>query len=186
MLLMLLLFLLLLLLLLLLLSLLFIPEIYLSSWNRVSNSWDIADIKFLCWVVCKVIFLSDPSYVRLSWFWVVKKCLKTHWLELFPFCDKSNIPPLMRITSNQLWPVNIKEASTLKTAHLLQKTQERRLCSAPRLWCWSHSWWSSTTWQRPVKVSLTIFTTTTNTNTTTTTTTDTPTTTTTCFPIVKE
>ena len=40
--------------------------------NRVSNSWDIADIEFLWWwlgggVVCKVIFVSNPTYVRLSW-----------------------------------------------------------------------------------------------------------------------
>ena len=39
--------------------------------NLVSKSWDIVDIEFLCmgggWVVCKVIFVSYPTKVRLSW-----------------------------------------------------------------------------------------------------------------------
>ena len=44
--------------------------------NRISNSWDIGNIEFLWWgggwgggVVCKVIFMSNPTlgYVRLSW-----------------------------------------------------------------------------------------------------------------------
>ena len=39
-------------------------------YNWVSNSWDIANSEFLWWgVVCKVIFMSSPTwgYVRLSW-----------------------------------------------------------------------------------------------------------------------
>ena len=53
--------------------------------NRVSNSWDIGNIEFVWWgmgggVVCKVIFVSNPTlgYVRLSWvvvelgFWQLK------------------------------------------------------------------------------------------------------------------
>ena len=45
--------------------------------NRVSNSWDIASIEFLWWVVgggvaCKVIFMSNPTKVMLGWvqFWL--------------------------------------------------------------------------------------------------------------------
>ena len=46
--------------------------------NRISNSWDIADIEFLWWVVvvvgcgrvCKAIFVSNPTYVELSLSWV--------------------------------------------------------------------------------------------------------------------
>ena len=41
--------------------------------NRVSNSWDIADIEFVWdgWSgKFKVIFMSNPTYVMLGWGWV--------------------------------------------------------------------------------------------------------------------
>ena len=41
--------------------------------NWVSNSWDIAGFEFLWvgwWVVCKVIFVSNPTKVMLDWGWV--------------------------------------------------------------------------------------------------------------------
>ena len=45
-----------------------------SRQNRVSNSWDITNIEFLWWggVVCKVIFMSNPTFVELllHWRWV--------------------------------------------------------------------------------------------------------------------
>ena len=39
------------------------------GWNRDSNSWDIADIKFVWWVGVQSHFHVKPSfcYVRLSW-----------------------------------------------------------------------------------------------------------------------
>ena len=39
-----------------------------QNQNPVSNSWDIADIEFLWWwVVCNVIFKSNPVKVMLGW-----------------------------------------------------------------------------------------------------------------------
>ena len=56
--------------------------------NRVSSSWDIADIEFLWWSgyvggVCTVIFLSNPTVVlRLGWGFDNKDLFKTTWTPL--------------------------------------------------------------------------------------------------------
>ena len=33
--------------------------------NHLSNSWDVTEIQFVWVVVCKVVFVSNPTYVRL-------------------------------------------------------------------------------------------------------------------------
>ena len=41
-----------------------------NSWDLVDVlvvSWDIADIEFVVVVVCKLIFFSNPTFVKLGW-----------------------------------------------------------------------------------------------------------------------
>ena len=125
--------------------------------NRVSNSWDIANIEFLWWgvggggVVCKVIFMSNPTfgYVRLSWvvvelgFWQQHEILPNQTKPYQPNQAKPNQTRLRRVVVPVFIlrsKVTLKNCVYLNSSILMLPGPKSRVCvEDPQL-----IWWRST------------------------------------------